>query len=121
MFANFAVAPAGEVLPGEGARHCRCRQKERRELLMAKARLPKRYDDCSFHNFSVPETDESGMLKRSAVNDCQSIVREYPILDMGLLLMGPCGVGKDSSGRVHAQGADRKRHSLHCFTTSAIC
>lgn len=91
---EFCSGTGWELIVGEGARICRCRQKERREHLMARARLPKRYEDCSFHNFSVPETDESGMLKRSAVNDCQCIVREYPVLEMGLLLTGPCGVGK---------------------------
>jgi len=91
---EFCGDTGWELIVGEGARPCRCRQKDRREQLMTRARLPKRYEECSFHNFSVPETDEIGMLKRSAVNDCQSIVREYPILEMGVLLMGPCGVGK---------------------------
>lgn len=91
---EFCSGTGWEVIVGEGARLCRCRQQDRVQQLMAKARLPRRYEECSFHNFSVPETDEIGMLKRSAVNDCQCIVREYPILEMGLLLMGPCGVGK---------------------------
>jgi len=91
---EFCSGTGWELIVGEGARLCRCRQKDRREQLMAKARLPRRYDDCSFHNFSVPETDEVGMMKRLAVNDCQFVAREYPDLEMGLLLMGPCGVGK---------------------------
>ena len=91
---EFCSGTGWELIQGEGARLCRCRQQDRRGQLMAKARLPKRYEECSFHNFSVPETDEVGILKRSALNDCQFVAREYPILEMGLLLMGPCGVGK---------------------------
>lgn len=91
---EFCSGTGWELIQGEGARLCRCRQQDRLGQLMAKARLPKRYGECSFHNFNVPETDEVGILKRSALNDCQFVAREYPILEMGLLLMGPCGVGK---------------------------
>jgi DNA replication protein DnaC len=36
----------------------------------------------------------AGMTIRYALNNSQILVREYPAIDIGLLFLGPCGVGK---------------------------
>jgi DNA replication protein DnaC len=64
-----------EVVAGKGARRCRCRTLDTQTKLLEAARLPSRYRQCSLSNY-------------------QPTVREYPAVERGLLLMGPCGVGK---------------------------
>jgi DNA replication protein DnaC len=38
-------------------------------------------------------TDEAGLSQRRALNDSKHVVDNYPV-DVGLLFLGPCGVGK---------------------------
>src|SRR5438552_2063978 len=40
-----------EVVSGKGARRCRCRIQDRRAVSLAAARIPRRYEHCSIHNF----------------------------------------------------------------------
>ena len=67
----------------------------------ARARIPNRYEHCDFENF---DTD---FRTRDRPNDClgprpgagqggqEAFARDYPAgSETGLLLMGPCGVGK---------------------------
>ena len=87
-----------ELVEGQGVRPCRCRQKDRAAQFLAAARIPRRYDNCSFANFHPQGNnytfDEVFRSQSHALNDAQKLVREYPIFDLGLLFMGPCGVGK---------------------------
>jgi DNA replication protein DnaC len=59
--------------------------------LLEAARIPRRYGECSVSNYH-PATNNSSHLR--AFNLAYRLVREYPSIDQGLLLMGSCGVGK---------------------------
>jgi DNA replication protein DnaC len=80
-----------EVVAGKGARRCRCREQNGRTKLQENARIPRRYDGCSLHNY-FPAPNNGTQLK--AFNYAFRLVREYPALDRGLLFMGTVGVGK---------------------------
>ena len=88
-----------EVVPGKGARRCECRTQDTRGKLLEQARIPRRYREpapprkeaCTLQNF-YPAPNNGSQLK--AFNYSFRLVREYPAVDRGLLLMGPVGVGK---------------------------
>lgn len=76
--------------PVKGAMPCPCRRPERFKKLLAAARIPRRPADCSFDNFLT----RPGSSQDHALLLAQSLVREYPAVERGLLLVGPVGVGK---------------------------
>jgi DNA replication protein DnaC len=85
-----------ESVQGKGARPCSCRIFDRRGQLLAGARIPKRYAECLFDNYHPqgPPASPDFLSQAYALRDAKYLVDEYPNLDTGLLLMGPCGVGK---------------------------
>lgn len=85
-----------ELIEGKGARPCRCRISERRAQLLSSARIPKRYENCSFDNYHPQggPTTHNFLSQAYALRDAKHLVDEYPNLEIGLLLIGPCGVGK---------------------------
>jgi DNA replication protein DnaC len=88
---SFCYGTGMEVVPGKGARRCRCRTEERQAKLFAAARIPSRYERCSFVNYR-PVSGNSTQLQ--AFNYAFKLVDEYPAIDRGLLFMGPVGTGK---------------------------
>ena len=80
-----------EVVPGRGARSCDCRSEDRRSKLLEAARIPMRYESCTLRTYR-PAPSNSSQL--SAFNHSFRLVRDYPGANRGLLLTGPCGVGK---------------------------
>ncbi len=70
-------------------RHCRCLDTGRIERLMVDARIPKRYEHCDLDSY-IPN-DPS---QKKAKADTARFLEKYPLIDMGLLFLGPCGVGK---------------------------
>lgn len=88
-----------EVTPGRGARRCECRTQDTRSKLLEQARIPRRYREpapprreaCTLQNY-YPAPNNGSQLK--AFNYAFRLVREYPSVERGLLLMGPVGVGK---------------------------
>ena len=74
----------------EIARRCSCFQELKSRLLLEQANIPKRYEHCSFENFE-PEHHESF---RHALKISKQFIQNYPVQDIGLLFIGPCGVGK---------------------------
>ncbi|MGD8376559.1 MAG: ATP-binding protein [Acidobacteriota bacterium] len=82
-----------EVREGEDgiqrARPCGCRDQEREGRLLTAARIPRRYEHCSFDNFEVhdPSQGVAGQIARRFVKD-------HPAGEGGLLFVGPCGTGK---------------------------
>jgi DNA replication protein DnaC len=80
-----------EVVPGRGARRCRCRTQEVRAKLIDAARIPRRYRECSFFNYH-PEKGNGTQLR--AFNHATDLSRAYPEVERGLLFMGSVGVGK---------------------------
>jgi len=76
--------------PVKGAIPCPCRRHERSRKLTAVARIPPRYEKCSFSNFiSDPGTSQDNALRYA-----HTFANEYPAVDRGLLFMGAAGVGK---------------------------
>jgi DNA replication protein DnaC len=85
-----------QVIIGVGARKCECRERNKYQRLLAKARIPTRYANCSLDNYEPqgrPGSDEI-VSQAKARMDCNGFVREYPNVDFGLLLVGECGLGK---------------------------
>jgi len=80
-----------EVVPGRGARRCGCRSEDSHRRLLDAARIPRRYDGCTLRSYRPRQGNTSQLL---AFNLAFRLVREYPAVNRGLLLSGPCGVGK---------------------------
>jgi DNA replication protein DnaC len=68
---------------------CDCYQKSKLDRLIEKANIPPRYESCSFENFS-PITEKLALVRAVALR----YVEDYPSVECGLLILGPCGVGK---------------------------
>ena len=74
---------------GDKVRRCGCRTSAQSGLLFEQARIPERYSKCSFDSF-FPYNPS---LQRAAI-DSKRFVKDYPLVDVGLLYLGSCGVGK---------------------------
>ncbi|HEX8355606.1 MAG TPA: ATP-binding protein [Pyrinomonadaceae bacterium] len=102
-----------EVVPNKGARRCECRTQDTRSKLLEQARIPRRYREpapprreaCTLQNF-YPAPNNGSQLK--AFNYAFRLVREYPSVERGLLLMGPVGVGKTHLAVAILQGLMEK-------------
>jgi DNA replication protein DnaC len=71
------------------AKRCKCYIERKTEVLIEQANIPKRYQACSLKNFEVHNDSHRDALKIS-----KQFVKNYPVQDVGLLFIGPCGVGK---------------------------
>jgi len=82
---------SGWELAEDGAkvRRCRCLDSARVERLLSEARIPKRYEHCDLDSY-VPNHES----QRNAKAFVQRFVDKYPQIDVGLLFLGTCGVGK---------------------------
>ncbi len=94
-------AASGRVLaPARQAVLCDCAGDDRYERLLSAARIPKRYEHCDFANYDTdlydgPDATTWNRSLQQARLVAEAFAREYPQVDQtGLLLMGPCGVGK---------------------------
>jgi DNA replication protein DnaC len=93
---EFCRDTGWEYVEGKGVKPCRCRTMDRRSQLLEAARIPKRYVGCSFENYH-PQGNPNLPHFRSqaqAMIAANHLVDEYPNLEIGLLFIGPCGVGK---------------------------
>jgi len=98
--------------PGSGAGEpkmvwaipCDCTAGDRTERALAKARVPERYRHCDFENYETDNEIETATREQLAswnrsLTQAKLVVQrfatEFPVgSEHGLLLMGPCGVGK---------------------------
>jgi DNA replication protein DnaC len=71
------------------ARRCDCFFERKTQALWEQARIPRRYQNCSLDNFEVHNDSHKDALKIS-----RQFVKNYPAQEVGLLFIGPCGVGK---------------------------
>jgi DNA replication protein DnaC len=91
---RFAACPrcqgsGWELVQGKGVRPCACRRVGRASSLAAASRIPKRYEECNFESyFPLNPSQEAALMYARRVAD------EYPNLEIGLLFIGTCGVGK---------------------------
>jgi DNA replication protein DnaC len=74
---------------GDTVRRCRCGDTSRADRLLEEARIPKRYQDCDIESYK-PTTPK----QRKAKMDVNKFLEKYPHVDVGLLFLGSCGVGK---------------------------
>jgi DNA replication protein DnaC len=88
---SFCFGTGMEVVQGRGARRCQCRTQEQQKRLLEAARIPRRYSECRLSNYHPAQGNGSQLL---AFNYAYRLIREYPAVDRGLLLMGTVGVGK---------------------------
>jgi DNA replication protein DnaC len=70
-------------------RRCRCLESARTERLLAKARIPERYKHCDLASY-LPNHESQ---KRAKIF-VERFLEKYPQIDVGLLFLGTCGVGK---------------------------
>lgn len=89
----FCFGSGMEVVEGNGARRCRCREDEQRAKWLESSRIPSRYDKCSFQNY-YPMQGKFYAIQLSAFKYAYTLARDYPAVDQGLLFMGPVGIGK---------------------------
>jgi DNA replication protein DnaC len=78
-----------EQVDGKGVKPCRCKTEARPETLLSTAHIPRRFQHCSFDNFE-PVCISVGR----ALMNTKRFVEEYPVVDVGMLFLGRCGVGK---------------------------
>lgn len=69
---------------------CDCRRAKIGQDRLANANIPKRYQHCTFDNFVTYPNDK--LL--TAVTKARAFAGNYPIVDKGLLIIGPPGIGK---------------------------
>ena len=80
-----------EIVPGKGARPCKCRKQTFHTKFLEKTGLPKRYFDCHFHNYRPQDQEKT---QAHALKFASKLAMEYPATERGLLFMGTVGVGK---------------------------
>ncbi|HKQ06964.1 MAG TPA: hypothetical protein VJ464_17675, partial [Blastocatellia bacterium] len=80
-----------EFVEGKGVRPCRCRTQERRAKLLADACIPKLYSEASLQTY---QPAKGNLSQLRAFNYAHTLVRDYPVVERGILLMGSVGVGK---------------------------
>ncbi len=90
---SFCFGTGMEVVPGKGARRCRCRTSSQQAKLLEAARIPRRYEQCSLQNY-YPVQGKYYTNQGNAFRFAYTLARTYPAVDRGLLFMGPVGVGK---------------------------
>jgi len=78
-----------ELVEGNVVKPCRCKTETRTDTLLNHARVPKRFQYCSLDNFE-PACISVGR----ALMNTRRFVEECPLVDVGLLYLGRCGVGK---------------------------
>ncbi len=72
---------------------CDCRISARAQRVLQMARIPRRYEHCTFASY---RTDFAGAHKslRHALLRAERFAEDYPLDRTGLLFVGPVGVGK---------------------------
>jgi len=71
------------------AKRCVCFGERCKQALFDQANIPRRYQVCSLDNFEVHNDSHRDALKIS-----RQFVKNFPAQDVGLVFIGPCGVGK---------------------------
>ncbi len=68
---------------------CDCIRESTGERLLAHSRIPKRYEHCTFENFTA-YNEHLEKARRYA----SQLAERFPVVDKGMFLQGPPGVGK---------------------------
>jgi DNA replication protein DnaC len=79
-----------QTIEGTGSvRRCSCLDSARVQRLLEEARIPKRYEHCDLDSYMPNDPTQ-----KKAKADVIRFLEKYPLLDVGLLFLGACGVGK---------------------------
>jgi DNA replication protein DnaC len=89
---GWKTLPAPDDAPSRVTR-CDCRLENWGERLLERACIPNRYKHCTLADFDIDSPQAHSALA-SARLQAGRFVEEYPIENIGLLLVGPIGVGK---------------------------
>ncbi len=76
---------------GPVARRCSCFSEKRKQSLMEQANIPMRYRDCRLENYAPQRNNES---QWAALKISKKFADDFPAVKVGLIFIGPCGVGK---------------------------
>lgn len=76
---------------GPVAKRCACFHERQAVVLLERANIPKRYKDCTLRNFEIHKDNDS---HKDALAISKTFVKNFPAQEVGLLFIGPCGVGK---------------------------
>jgi DNA replication protein DnaC len=68
---------------------CDCFRQSAGERLLSHARIPRRYEHCSFQNFTAYNEQLEKALRYAS-----QLAERFPVVDKGMFLGGPPGVGK---------------------------
>jgi len=74
---------------GSSVRRCECLESTRLDRMLHDARIPKRYEHCDLDSY-LPSHESQKRAKLFV----QRFLDRYPRIDIGLLFLGTCGVGK---------------------------
>lgn len=74
---------------GTVAKRCKCYYEQRSDMVLEQANIPRRYRHCTLKNFEIHNDSHKDALKIS-----RQFIKNYPVQEVGLLFIGPCGVGK---------------------------
>src|SRR5437879_7251606 len=86
----FCFGTGMEVVPGEGARRCRCQTPDHRDRLFNAARIPPRYEHCTIQGYMAADNKLS---KWAAKMEDKIFIDDYMKHSMrGLLLCGSVSV-----------------------------
>lgn len=96
---------------------CDCGEGSRAARQLERARIPRRYEHCDFENFDTGlyDTDPQAAAWNRSLEHAKLVIeafaRDYPAgSEAGLLLMGPCGVGKTHLGVATLKQLARRGH-----------
>ncbi len=73
----------------EYSERCECTMKYSKKIKIKYAKIPKRYNNCSFNNYK-PMNDS----QEKALLIAKKFTEEYPFINGGIFFQGPAGVGK---------------------------
>lgn len=90
------------------AKRCKCYYEQENKILLEQANIPGRYIHCTLKNFEIHNPSHRDALKIS-----KQFIKNYPIQEVGLLFIGPCGVGKTHLA-VAICGELIKKKNIHC-------
>jgi len=96
--------------PGTVAKRCKCYYEQRSEMLLKQANIPRRYKHCTLKNFEIHNDSHKDALKIS-----KQFIKNYPVQDVGLLFIGPCGVGKTHLAVAICRELIEKKNAPCCF------
>ena len=85
-----------EHVAGKGVRECDCKRSMHQEQLLKNARIPSRYLTCSLDNYIPQGSADSASYKSQFIAKklAAGFIENFPDVNVGLLFMGPCGIGK---------------------------